>query len=335
MLPLHARFVDKAEAALVAAIEVYNKPMFEYREETFSLLAINAWELLLKARVLQLNSNDVRSIWVYVTRKTKSGETSKKKYVDRNRSKTAKTISLHACIKRLDLDAASRIPSEVQSNIDALCEIRDSSAHFVTASAVLRTQVLSVAVASVKNFVLLTRSWFRRDFSDRISIMLPLAFLSPGLKVNSVLVMNDESRLIQYLKEVASAAANDSSVYDVAVNVEVHLKRSKLDSAVKVQVTNDPNATRVTLTEQDIRDQYPWTFDALTAQLKKRYSDFIANSKYHKLRKQFSADPKYGRERLLDFDKPKGLKKSYFSPAILNEFDKHYTRKPPTGSAAA
>ena len=76
--------------------------------------------------------------------------------------------------------------------------------------------------------------------------MLPLAFLSPGLKVNSVLVMNDESRLIQYLKEVASAAANDSSVYEVAVNVEVHLKRSKLDSAVKVQVTNDPNATRAT-----------------------------------------------------------------------------------------
>ena len=32
MLPLHARFVDKAEAALVAAIDVYNKPMFEYRE---------------------------------------------------------------------------------------------------------------------------------------------------------------------------------------------------------------------------------------------------------------------------------------------------------------
>lgn len=73
MLPLYARFVDKAEAALTAAIEVYNKPSFKYREETFALLAINAWELLVKARVLQVNGNDVRSIWVYVTRKTKTG----------------------------------------------------------------------------------------------------------------------------------------------------------------------------------------------------------------------------------------------------------------------
>ena len=39
--------VDKSIAAMVSAIEVYNKPDFKYREETFSILAINAWELLL------------------------------------------------------------------------------------------------------------------------------------------------------------------------------------------------------------------------------------------------------------------------------------------------
>jgi len=33
----------KAEAALLAAIEIYNKPTFLYREETFSILALNAW----------------------------------------------------------------------------------------------------------------------------------------------------------------------------------------------------------------------------------------------------------------------------------------------------
>ena len=36
--------------AAVAAIEVYNKPNFSYREEAFSLLMTNAWELLLKAK---------------------------------------------------------------------------------------------------------------------------------------------------------------------------------------------------------------------------------------------------------------------------------------------
>jgi hypothetical protein len=34
---------------MVAAIEIYNKPRFEYRDEVFAILLLNAWELLLKA----------------------------------------------------------------------------------------------------------------------------------------------------------------------------------------------------------------------------------------------------------------------------------------------
>lgn len=48
--PLSLRFAEKGTSAMTCAIETYNKPSYEYREETFSLLAINAWELLLKAR---------------------------------------------------------------------------------------------------------------------------------------------------------------------------------------------------------------------------------------------------------------------------------------------
>jgi hypothetical protein len=46
--------LDKSIDAMVAAIEVYNKPRFSHREESFSILAVNAWELLLKARLLQI-----------------------------------------------------------------------------------------------------------------------------------------------------------------------------------------------------------------------------------------------------------------------------------------
>lgn len=44
--------LDRAVAATVAAIEIYNKPDFLYREEAFAVLAINGWELLLKAKWL-------------------------------------------------------------------------------------------------------------------------------------------------------------------------------------------------------------------------------------------------------------------------------------------
>ncbi|BAW80716.1 hypothetical protein TAO_1346 [Candidatus Nitrosoglobus terrae] len=39
---------------MLSAIEIYNKPDFKYREEIFSIIAINAWELLLKAKWVQM-----------------------------------------------------------------------------------------------------------------------------------------------------------------------------------------------------------------------------------------------------------------------------------------
>src|SRR5262245_1148234 len=112
--PLHIKFVDKAEAALVAAVEVYNKPVFRYREETFALLAINAWELLLKARLLKDGSNDPKAIRVYQPRRTRAGKASKKLYLRRNRAGTPQTVSLTACVMALDKNPAVRLSPEVK-----------------------------------------------------------------------------------------------------------------------------------------------------------------------------------------------------------------------------
>jgi len=56
--------LEKSISACITAIEVYNKPDFKFREESFSILMINAWELLLKARILSLNGDDKSSIYL-------------------------------------------------------------------------------------------------------------------------------------------------------------------------------------------------------------------------------------------------------------------------------
>lgn len=63
---------------MISAIEIYNKPDFKYREETFAILAINSWELLLKAKWLKDNDNKIRSLYVFEKTKKKNGELSKK-----------------------------------------------------------------------------------------------------------------------------------------------------------------------------------------------------------------------------------------------------------------
>jgi hypothetical protein len=44
--PIYLKLFDKSVAAITAAVEIYNKPGFQYRDETFALLALNAWELI-------------------------------------------------------------------------------------------------------------------------------------------------------------------------------------------------------------------------------------------------------------------------------------------------
>ena len=70
--------VDGAIAANVSAIEIYNKPDFQYRAETFCILAINGWELLFKAKWLVENNNRMNSLCVKYADKKKDGSKSKK-----------------------------------------------------------------------------------------------------------------------------------------------------------------------------------------------------------------------------------------------------------------
>ena len=52
---------DRAIAATISAIEIYNKPDFLItREEAFAVLAINGWELLLKAGIVSRSSTTTR-----------------------------------------------------------------------------------------------------------------------------------------------------------------------------------------------------------------------------------------------------------------------------------
>jgi len=58
-----------------------------------------------------------------------------------------------------------------------------------------------------------------------------------------------------------------------------------------------------------------------------RYTNFIRNPKFHKLRKEFMKDKKLCRTRYLDPNNLKSSKKDFYSPAIYKKFDKHYTKK--------
>jgi len=310
---------------MTSAVEVYNKPSFAYREECFSILALNAWELLLKAKVLKEAGNDLRSLRVYEPRKNKTGSLSKKLYLKRNRAGNPHSISINACIFALE-PTKERLPVQVKGNLVALTEIRDNSVHYVTASSVLAKQAQELASASVKNFVLLAKQWFGKDMSETLNLVLPLSFISGGGEMESVVVSPDESRLISYLQKLAEADSDASSRYAVAVRVEVKIEKSSLSSASKVQISKEPNAVKVTLSEQDIREKYPWDYNELCKRLAERYTNFKQDKNFHSIRKPMLADEKLVKRRYLDPGNLKSPRKDFYNPNVLQIFDKQYTK---------
>jgi hypothetical protein len=317
--------LDRAIAATVAAIEIYNKPDFLYREEAFAVLAINGWELLLKAKWLADHNNQIRSLYVMEYRTKLDGAKSKKLQIKLTRSGNPFTHGLDFLAKKLVETGA--FDSNAWANLQLLLEMRDSSIHFYNFSGAFPVRLQEIGTASLKNFVAATKSWFGRDMSEFNFYLMPLSFIALPQQSDAIVLNHEEKKFLAFVDSLERADDDAASLYSVTVNIDIKFTRSKAKDALGVHVTNNPNAPEVRLTEEQIRERYPWDYDRLTEECRKRYSDFKAVQKYHDIRKRLLKDKRFGDIRYLDPGNPKSPKKPLFNPNILQELDKDDTKK--------
>ena len=156
--------VKKSLQACLAAVEIYNKPNFQYREEAFSILMLNAWELLLKARIIQGNNGRLRAIEIWGPKTKKDGSKSKRSIKQRNRSGNPKTIGFDRASKLVRGYSDNGINQACVENLGLLQDIRDSSVHWYNVSPALGERIREVGSAALKNFVSASEKWFGVEF---------------------------------------------------------------------------------------------------------------------------------------------------------------------------
>ena len=318
--------LDRAIAATVAAIEIYNKPDFPYRSETFCILAINGWELLLKAKWLKENGNRIQSLYVKEHGKNSDGSKSRRMIVKRSRAHIPFTLGLSYLAKKLV--EQKHLDPIAKDNLDALLELRDTSVHFFHQSdSRLAKSLQEIGAASLKNFVLAVKEWFDRDLSDYNFYLMPLSFIDLPRQTDAIVLNKEEKSFLHFLQDLAAREDRNVSDYLVIANIEVKLTRSKAKGVSEFRSTNRPDATELRMTEVQIRETYPWDYRELTDRCRKRYLDFKENRKYHDIRKQLLENDKLCRVRYLDPGNPKSAQKQFYSPNILQEFDEHYSEK--------
>lgn len=100
------KLLEKSRESFLMAIEVYNKPTIRYRIEGFAMFICNAWELLLKARMLSTLGD--KSIY----------------YKDN----PERTLSLENCIEKVFTNKKAPL----RLNLEKIIELRNTSTHFIT-----------------------------------------------------------------------------------------------------------------------------------------------------------------------------------------------------------
>ena len=254
------KLLDKSIAATVAAIEIYNKPDFQYRGETFSILAVNGWELLLKAKWLDENDNKIQSLYVKQPRRKKDGSKSKKLKIKRTRSKNPFTHSLDYLAKKLI--EQKHLEQNAWANMQALIEFRDSATHFYNSSPNFAKKLQEIGAASLENFVSLVSEWFNRDLSEFNFYLMPLSFVDLPTQTKAIVSNKEEQNFLSYLEHLEVEA---DSKYFVTVDIGVKLRRS----IEKDPLTLNSDAVPVYSTEEDMCKEYPWTFKQLTGKVQR------------------------------------------------------------------
>jgi hypothetical protein len=331
-MPLSTELAEKSVHAAVSAIEIYNKPNFAYREEAFSLLMTNAWELLLKAKWIVDHDEEPSSLYIEIDDK-KGGS-----IIKTTRSGNPMSFSLTYLANKLVEDPNSGVERGCHANILALVEIRDNAAHFLNKDLYLGRRVLEIGTASLRNYLLLAAEWFQLDLSSYNFFLMPLSFyhgFEAAEPVTRAAYPEQIAKLLEFLDALEKADEDENSTQHVAMRLETKFVRSKDASSIEFRQTDDPKAPALNVREEDFVKIWPMVYKDLVDTLKRRYSDFLANEQFHKIRRPFESDRKFSMTRVLDPTNPNSTSQRRYSMNILQEFDKHYKRRSKAAVPAA
>ena len=237
---------------MISAIEIHNKPAINYRYEIVILLALNAWELILKAYIYKYH----------------------KKVKIFKKDGTSKPF----------LDCVSFIHSQLQNdfilmkeNLERLYEYRNNVAHFYSEK--LDIVIFALLKKNIEFFQNFTLRYFNIDLSSESDlVLLPIGFKKPyspfDFLSNKTAVSTSSFEVKQFIKSIIDSTKRldqegiqDSILADFKVNL-INEKRTKnadiiaginnktetgiditvVNPSATFQITDDPDANKVILT---------------------------------------------------------------------------------------
>lgn len=184
----YRHLLRNSKSALLAAVEIYNKPRFTYRDECFVILLLNGWELALKA----LLSKNKQSI-----------------YYPKKRKQPYRTFSWADAFEKSKPYLPKALdPLAVGYNLELLANYRDNAVHFynVRDFGVLIYALAQTSVVNLKDFY--TKA-FDEDIATEINWKLLPIGIEPPVDPIEYISRSDHgsarAAVRQFIAELATA----------------------------------------------------------------------------------------------------------------------------------
>lgn len=241
------KLIDKAKEAFVMAIEIYNKPSIKYRVEGFSFFVCNAWELMLKAHIMDKLGKES----VY--------------YKDN----PERTITLEICIKKV----FTNDKDPLRKNLEKIIELRNTSTHFVTEE--YEMVYIPLFQANVFNFITKMQEFHNVDMTE----IIPQNFVTLTVSYHTFDI--DEIK-VKYPKEIADKLiavnnelypiiSENNSNFAIRVEHNYYLTKNKNEASVAVRLDNSASqGIKILEKTKDPNNTHKYTCKKCCTEINKR-----------------------------------------------------------------
>lgn len=206
--------LNKSQEAFLLSLEIYNKPTIQYRIESFCFFFTNAWELLLKAYLVE------------GTKKEKSI------FYPKQRGQQQKSISVRDALKRI----FSNEKDPIRKNIEDIADLRDEATHLIIQE--LESIYVGLFQAGVLNYLEKIKEWFGLSVADKISpAMLSLIF--DVEKANPALLKKKHGKKAAdfFVSKLADIEKNISSLNDKKYSISIEYKLALVKKPKDADIT--------------------------------------------------------------------------------------------------
>ena len=256
------KLLDKSKEAFIMAIEIYNKPTIKYRVEGFALFICNAWELMLKAHLINTKGKD--SIYF--------------------KDKPDRTISLEKCVR----DVFTNAKDPLRLNIEKIIELRNTSTHFIVEE--YEMIYIPLFQACIFNFI----EKIDKFHSINMTELIPSNFINLTINMST---FDEETIRAKYTEEISNNLiknknnieklnAENNQSFSIKIEHYHYITKNKDKATSTVFIDKNSNNNAIIIKEvKNVNETHKYKSKAVIKELKRRLSKIGINlealNQYH------------------------------------------------------